>query len=437
MLPLLNGIRVLDLSRLLPGGIATSKLADLGADVIKVEKPPVGDYLRDLPPLVEGMGLCYRMLNRNKRSIGLALGSDEGREIFLALLATADVLVESSRPGTMAEWMLDFESLRAANERLVYCSVTGYGQTGSFRELASHGMNVDAAAAMLHVRRTPRQRPEVVRASATGIHSAGTHAALAIACALVQRNRTGQGQYLDVSCWDSAVSDNHSLEVELQDPGAIHSDSSENKLLLSIMADPSAAGGLGPRYNVYGTADDKVLLLCPIERRFWVAFCKIVERPEWIDRGAWTSEMDFGEDDPALRDDIEAVMRTRTASEWMDVLMRAGVPVSPVLDVHELAHHESLEARTMVARAATGDPVAYLRPPVSIPDNEFTIALSPPQLGTHTMEVLRELGLSDERRTELVAAGIAMTAQPSDAGVSDARAGQLDGAATGGGESRS
>lgn len=417
--------------------MATSKLADLGADVIKVEKPPVGDYLRDLPPFVEGMGLSFRMLNRNKRSIGLALDTDEGREVFLALLATADVLVESARPETMAEWMLDFESLSAVNKRLVYCSVTGYGQTGPFRELASHGMNVDAAAAMLQVRRAPRERPEMVGASATGIHSAGTNAALAIACALVQRDRTGQAQYLDVSCWDSAVSDNHALEVELQDPGVIDSGSRADKLLLSIMADPSASGGLGPRYNVYGTADDKVLLLCPIERRFWVAFCKIVDRPEWIDRGAWTGEMDFGEEDPALRDDIEAVMRTRTASEWMDVLMRAGVPVSPVLDVHELAHHESLKARTMVSRAATGDSVAYLRPPISIPDHEFAISLPPPQLGANTMEILEELGLSDAQRKQLVAASIAMTAHPCDAGKSDDLVDQLDAAAAGAGDSTS
>ncbi|MCA1844013.1 MAG: CoA transferase, partial [Actinobacteria bacterium] len=187
MIPLLEGVRVLDLCRLATA--ATTKLADLGAEVIKIEEPPHGDYLRGLPPVLPeyGVGLFYLMLNRNKKSLGLNLKADEGRRIFFELLGGADVVVEVSKPGAFARLGLDADSLRAVKPDLIYCSVTGYGQTGPYRDLPSHGMNIDAAAGLLQIERNSDGRPEITLGSAVGLEMGGVHAALAVVAALHRR----------------------------------------------------------------------------------------------------------------------------------------------------------------------------------------------------------------------------------------------------------
>ena len=384
MLRLLDGVRVVDMTRLMPGALATHKLADLGADVIKVEVPPVGDYLRGQPPFVDGVGFYYSILNRNKRSLAADPKTEDGRQLILDLVRTADVFVDVSRPGSLARIGLDYESLREVKPDIIHCSLTGYGSTGPYMDLPSHGLNIDAAAGMLKIVRSPNGRPEVKITSqtmATCIEMGGVNAALAITAALWQRTRTGQGQWIDASCWDASVSANISFLRGLN-------------LGFDQKFNPAAVGGmLGPRYNVFGTLDDRVIFLCPIEKRFWKAFCVAVGREEWLERGTWTQEMDLGHDDPTLRDDIEELMRTRTLKDWLDILLPAGVPVSPVLEAADLADNEHCLERGMVH--GTGDPrypgAAWLRPPVRLPGQEFSVFRPAPQLGEHTEEIVAEL----------------------------------------------
>lgn len=398
MLPLLNGVRVLDLTKLFT--LATGRLADLGADVIKVEEPPAGDYLRGLPPIVEsaGVSLAYLMLNRNKRSIGLDLKQDEGRQLFLELVKTADVVVELSKPEAFRRLGLDYESLRDVKPDLIYCSITGYGQDGPYRDLPSHSMNVDACAGNLRIERGPAGRPEIGAYSAIGIgvEQAALHAALGIVSALLRRSRTGQGQYLDASCWDGSVASNQRFLA------ALNLSSSDEAI------GASGCGGLGPRYNVYGTKDDRVIFLCPLEKKFWFDFCTAIDRPEWKDRGAWRERMDFGNDDPALREDIEAVMRTRRLTEWIEILGAAGVPASPVVEPDELEADPHTSARNIVATSQ--DPgaagIKFVRPPLRLPGEPFSVAISPPGFGEHTEQVLAELGYGTAGRARFIDNGI-------------------------------
>lgn len=406
MLPLLVGIRVVDLTR--HYALTSSRLADLGADVVKVEAPPIGDHLRALPPFVPSAqaSMAFLMLNRNKRSLGLDLRSDGGREVMRRLVANADVFVENATPGVLARSGLDYATLRALKPDLVYCSVTAYGQDGPYAPLPAHSMNVDAAAGELRISRGPGGRPEIAAYSQIGhgMELAGIEGALAVAAALVRRERTGEGCHLDVAGWDAAVGANQRFFAALNLGSA------------SAAIGAAGEGGLGARTNVYGTKDDRVVLLCPLEKHLWQRFCEVAGRPEWVDRGEWAGAMDFGEDEQ-LRADVEAVIRTRNLADWMADFVRAGVPAAPVADPDELPADPHVEARRMVATAA-GEAmrdVRFVRPPVRVSDAEFGVAVAPPRFGEHTDQVLAELGYDDAQRADLLATG-ATYAPPPDGG---------------------
>ena len=336
------------------------------------------------------------MLNRNKKSLGLNLKSDEGRRIFFELLATSDVIVELSKPGTFERLGLDYESVRRAKPDIIYCSVTGYGLTGPYRDLPSHGMNIDAAGGLLHIERNSDGRPEIAMASALGLEMGGANAALAVAAALYRRSVTGEGTYLDISCWDGAVAANSAI------PPALNLGPDDT------FDHPLRPGGPGPKYNVYGTKDDKVLLICPIEKKFWVAFCRAADKEEWAERGCYDGPMDYGESDQTLREDIETVMRTRTLDDWMQTLLAADVPVSPVLEPSDLPDNPHAEARQMFAQS--DDPryqgLRFVTVPVRMMGAEWSVALPPPVLGEQTLEIMRGLGYDEAAQARLKAAGV-------------------------------
>ena len=257
-------------------------------------------------------------------------------------------------------------------------------------------MNVDAASGLFKMTEGPSGRPEIVVAPGIGVELGPLHGALTILAALLQRGRTGEGQYIDASMWDAGVAFNNAfrqaLNFEPEDPAR----------------NSFSGAGRGARMNVYGTKDGKAIFIVPIERKFWSRFCTVLGHEEWIDRGTWDLPVDFGEEDPTLRDDIEQIMRTRTAEEWLEALMAADVPVTPVLTPDDLLTNAHVREREMVlpnSDAVYGN-ITFVRPPIRLPDSPFEITQPPPIFGEHTEVIMTELGYSEEALRQLVADGV-------------------------------
>jgi alpha-methylacyl-CoA racemase len=377
----LAGVRVLDFSRLLPGPYCTMLLADLGAEVIKIETPRVGDYARFLPPEL-GLGGMFEALNRNKKSVALNYRNPRGREAFLRLAQAADVLVESFRPGAVKRWGIDDEAVRAVNPRIVYCSLSGYGQSGPYRDRAGHDLNYIAVGGLLALNGAaggPPIPPGVQIADLAG----GMLAAIAILGALIGRQRTGAGAYLDVALIDAVVSwitpvVGGTLSQMPQTP-------ERGRMALS--------GGL-PCYNVYETADGKFISLGALEPNFWTAFCSATRREDLIAR----------QFEPEAILEIAAIFREGTRDEWLARFQGVEACVEPVNFPAELNAHPQLKHRGLVEgdgeETRTGSPLRFSAQPHSTPG---------PALGANTRELLGQAGLSDEELEELEAKEVIKT----------------------------
>lgn len=413
MLPLLKGCRILDLCRLIPGDYATLKLADLGADVIKIEHPDAGDYLRDLPPFVGGVGLYYLMLNRNKKSVALDYTTEEGYALFLELVRSADAVVEVSRPGARRDEGLDYESLRKVKPDLVYCSITGYGQTGPYSGFPSHGFNIDAAAGILQLEDGDSARsdsgndeangtlPEVdwisidgVCPGMTGVEEGGLHAALAVTAALHYRSVTGEGQFLDISCWDGAVA---AMGTAFN---AAH--------ILNVGRPFPRTSPLAPKYNVYRTADGKYLFIAPMEQWFWKRFCEVVGHPEWAsEEEAGGGMLDFRANQE-LRHRIAETLAKQPRAYWIAEFDKAKVPMSPFDDLRDVISSEQMAARKLLVRAegAGENGLALVGLPIKSDTGEHSLVIEPPRLGAQTEEWLESVGVDGERLRMLKEKGI-------------------------------
>ena len=377
----LAGIRVLDLTRLLPGAFCTMLLGDRGADVIKVEEPGTGDYMRWLPPLQDGQGVVFNSLNRNKRAITLNLKTEAGRELFKALVATADVVVEGNRPGVMARLGLGWETLRALRPGLVLCSITGYGQDGPFAQRAGHDLNYMATAGALSLNALPGGRPHPLAVQVADIGAGGVGAAAAILAALLGVARGGEGRHLDVSMTDGALTWLAMPMAEAYGGG-----------------EPPVTGrtrltGRFPCYRVYECADGRFLSVGALEPKFWSTLVEALERPDLLGRHL--------DDSPEAHAELEAVFLTRGRDDWAARLDGLDVCVEPVLEVGEVEIHPQVVARGLIRHEATGTEVAP-----AVPAGSGWRRLSPPALGQHNQEVLAEVGVDAGRLAELAAAGV-------------------------------
>jgi len=377
----LVGIRVLDLTRLLPGAFCTMLLGDRGADVIKVEEPGSGDYMRWFPPLVGGQGVIFNSLNRNKRAITLNLKSDAGRELFKALVATADVVVEGNRPGVMERLGLGWETLRALRPGLVLCSITGYGQDGPFAQRAGHDLNYLATAGALSLNAPPGGRPHPLAVQVADIGAGGVGAAAAILSALLGVARGGEGRHLDVSMTDGAL-------TWLAMPVAEAYAGGEQPV-----AGRTRLTGQFPCYRVYECADGRFLSVGALEPKFWSALVEALDRPELLARHLDPS--------PEAHAEVEAVFLKRSRDDWAARFEGLDVCVEPVLEPAEVELHPQVAARRLIRHEATGTEVAP-----AVPLEPGWRRLDPPGLGQHNLEVLGEVGVDAARLAELAAAGV-------------------------------
>jgi crotonobetainyl-CoA:carnitine CoA-transferase CaiB-like acyl-CoA transferase len=384
----LRGLTVLDLTRLLPGGYCTLLLSDLGADVIKVEEPGRGDYLRWMPPMVEGTSAAHRALNRGKRSVTLNLKAAEGGSILRRLAAGVEVLVEGFRPGVMERLGVGYESLAEDNSGLVYCAITGYGQDGPYRDLAGHDLTYLGFGGALSLAGTDGGPPAIPGLQVGDLGGGGMMAAVGILAALHERAATGRGRFVDVSMLDGVVS------------------------WLSIHAAAFLATGRPPRaggealtgglacYRVYRAADGRHLTVGALEPRFWRGLCEALGHPELI-------EDQFGP--PERQREMAAVLQevfgTRDRDAWVDALRDDPGCVGPVHDLDEALRDPQVRHRRMVAEV-DGAPVGP-GPALKLfePGAEPPLTAAP-GLGEHTAEVLGRLGVGLEELEDLRAGGV-------------------------------
>jgi len=382
----LDGIKILDLSRLLPGPYATMLLADLGAEVIKIETPGLGDYMRLIPPFVkdartgEDIGAAYLPINRNKKSVALNFRNKRGKEVFFRLVHDADVIVETFRPGAAEKWGIGYNAMRALNPRIVYCSLSGYGQTGPYRDRAGHDLNYIALAGLLAangVAGGPPIPPMVQVADLSG----GMLAAISMLAALMGRQKSGEGQYLDVSLFDGALSWAGTI---IGGTHAAGKSVERGKMQLN--------GGMAC-YNVYETRDGKYITLGAIEPHFWAAFCKAVERDDLQARAQSFDAIP----------EVEAIFKDRTFDEWMTLFKNIDACIEPVRDFADTLTDPQVRHRGLISEINGSPQIGSV----------FVFAenagLPPPRQGEHTREVLSKIGMSETEIAELEQAQVIKT----------------------------
>ncbi len=390
----LDGIRVLDLSRQLPGPFCTWLLADLGADVIRIEDPTAIARARGAAgapsPVAEPDYDPHRqVLNRNKRSLVLNLKVPAGRDVFYRLVEGADVVVEGFRPGVTRRLGIDYETLRRKNPRLVYCSLSGWGQTGPYREVAGHDIDYLAVAGVLDLTGPAGGPPFIPGVQVADIGGGALMAAFGIMVALFHRERTGQGQYLDVSMLDGAfawlahiIGRFFAGEVWGRGRGLLN-------------------GGV-PCYNIYPTADGKYIAVGALEPWFWANLCRRLGREDLIPKQFAT-----GPEGEAVREELAAIFRTRPRDEWAAELMTADTCVAPVKDLAEALADPQVGARQLVLEL--DDPrygrVRQVGFPIKFSATPGRIRHLGGPLGQDTEAVLRELGYSAAEVEGLRAAG--------------------------------
>jgi len=335
----LDGITVLDLTRLLPGAAATMMLANFGAEVIKVEEPG-GDYARHMPPLVDGEGAVFRATNRGKKSIALNLKAAEDKQTLLRLAAGADVLIEGFRPGVMKRLGLGYETLRTVNERLIYVSLTGYGQTGPYSAMAGHDINYIAMGGLLDI------TGAIPGAQIADLAGGSMQAVIGILLALAARQKTGRGQFVDVSMLDGVA-------WLMTLPLAVFSATREIP-----QAGASTLSGRYACYRTYLAGDGRRLAVGALEPKFWAQLCEKLGRPEFI-----AEQFSEGERQAAIVEDLRQTFKTKSSAEWLEMLDGADVCVTLVRNVEEVAADPNLRDTEVIPKLSDTTGRAGDRPP--------------------------------------------------------------------------
>jgi crotonobetainyl-CoA:carnitine CoA-transferase CaiB-like acyl-CoA transferase len=396
----LEGISILDLTRLAPGPYCTMILADLGADVIKIEEPgpPTGRRaeqaagLPTAPPPRYGVDRHspYWALNRNKKSMGLNLKHEGVREIFYRLAERADVLVEEFRPGVAKRLGVDYDTLRPRNPRLIYCAVTGYGQTGPYKDLVGHDINYIAMAGCLGMIGQKDGPPVIPHNIIADFAGGGMHAAIGVLAALMARERTGRGQFVDIAMADGVYSQ---LVSHLSTYFATGLVPRRGETLLD---------GGAPYYHVYETQDGKWISIGSIEPWFYANLCKALGREDLL-----SYEFAEGEKREEIRGAFRAIFKTKTRDAWFEILTRSDICVGKVYALDETEADPHLRAREMVVEVEHPEAgnVKQVGISVKLSDTPGRIRFLAAPLGTHTDEILTGLGLTRERIVELRAAG--------------------------------
>lgn len=380
----LRGIRVLDLSRLLPGPYLTMVLADMGADVVKIEDPKLGDYLRAFPPGKGGMSGRFLAINRGKRSLALDLKAAPARDAFLKMVEQADVVVESFRPGVMDKLGIGYTALAAKNPKIILCSISGFGQTGPYVERAGHDLNYIALAGVLAMTGPAGGAPQMPGVQIADLAGGALWGATAILGALVGRERNGKGAHLDISMCEGSLA---LLAAELGN--------------LFCGAKPTRGtemlNGAAACYAVYRTKDNRYVSVGALEPKFWIALNQAIGRTPNVGEIVGDAEQQA-----KTRAELQEIFATKTLAEWTTFFADKDCLVEPVLEPAEVVDHPLHRAREVFFEIDGGEgvgPLPQVRTPIGTPAH----ASPPPRLGQHSRDVLHEYGFSDEQITALTA----------------------------------
>ena len=372
--PLL-GLRILDLTRLLPGPLGTMLMADMGADVIKIEDPNAPDYVRTFPPYVNGESANYMAYNRSKRSVLLDYQSPDGRDQFLNLVKTADVVVEQFRPGHLDRLGIGYAAARAVNPRIIYVSVTGYGQTGPYAHLAGHDLNYIALAGVLDLTGDGTNGPTVPGVQLADIAGGSYMSVVATLAALYARERTGEGQHVDVSMTDAVMP---LLSVAYAGYAGTGTVPERGTLPLS--------GGL-PNYGIYRCNDEKYVALGMLEPKFWQKFCTLTGKPDWTGFLLPQSPAQLTD----FKAQIQAVFEQRSRDEWTRFGLEHDILITPVNKLDDLETDPHLLARQMILTQEhpVAGPFLSIGVPLKFSATPAHPAWPAPGLGDDTDDVLR------------------------------------------------
>ena len=386
----LQRYKILDLTQRLPGPLCTMILSDMGMDVIKIEEPVKGDFCRSMPPFYNGQGALFIFLNRNKKSFTLDLKSPEGREIFLTMASMADAVLEGSRPGFMDSLKLGYEDVKRVNPAIVYCSLSGYGQDGPYRDRAGHDLNYNALAGILAMtgNEDGPALPGMLLADVAG----GLGAVIAILMGLLHRGETGLGQYIDVSMFDLLFSW-FGLTNVAESVG----------LGRSLKRGETTFTGKLACYHLYKTRDGEHVSLGALEPKFWAQFCEAIDRQDL--------KADYLKDERQayLKEELRKLFLLKDKDEWVSRFAGKDFCFEPVKTAKESLSDIHVLARKLIFEADghTGEPIKQLNMPLRSSTLENpTYYAHPPSLGEHTEDILLQLGFNANEIENLRQKGI-------------------------------
>ncbi|MDP6357036.1 MAG: CaiB/BaiF CoA-transferase family protein [Planctomycetota bacterium] len=390
----LSGLRVIDLTRVLAGPYATMILADLGAEVIKVELPGTGDEARQFGPFQNGVSAYFMSVNRGKKSITLDLRSDEGKEILKGLVKDVDILAENYRPGAMKRLGLDYEVLKEINPGLIYAATSGFGQTGPLSPLGAYDMIIQAMGGLISITGEP-DRPPVRVGTSIGDLSSALFTVIGILSALHHRERTGEGQLVDIAMLDCQVALLENAVARYAVTGEV----------------PQPLGSRHPSITPFQifTSKDGYFVIAVGNDATWKKFCEHVGRPELVTDPRFATNPDRTENQPDLELLLNEIFQQKTTEEWLESLESAGIPSGPIQNVEQVIQHPQIQAREMVTEVPhpVAGPTLMPASPIKLSDTPTRVDKPAPELGEHNQMVLRELlGMSEEEIAALAERGV-------------------------------
>ena len=379
----LQDIRVLDMSRLLPGPFCTRLFADMGADVIKIEEPVKGDYSRDFVPRRGDFACWFMEVNRNKKSVALDLKNEEDRRLFLELAKTAQVVVESYRPGVMKKLGVDFETVKQVNPKIVYCSITGYGKQGPLVKQADHDIGYQSLAGLISLSGEKDGKPSIPGVLAADMQ-ASAMAGMSILAALHHAEQTGEGQEISLSLFDTCLALVPGVSATYFGNGFVN------------MRGNNWLSGANPNYNVYRTKDGRYMSVGCLEEKFWKNLCGVLERPDLVP--VIQDETKY----PWLKDELTAIIATKTMEEWVELAKGSDSCFAPVLNYDEALATGQAMADEMVLDVE--DPelgnyktMGFVTKFSATPCQLYRRA---PRLGEHTEEILGEIAEPEQKHQQ-------------------------------------